>query len=76
MTSSYRHTVNILSALPLTCLDVLLSVRVDQASHKWEGVNMDCAHTLLLFMDRRLNRASVCAEVKTQAFEYLVLSPE
>ncbi|CAK6983943.1 synembryn-A [Scomber scombrus] len=52
------HTVNILSALPLTCLDVLLSVHVDKASHKWEGVNMDCVHTLLLFMDRRLNRAS------------------
>lgn len=59
MTLFHRHTVNILSALPLICLDVLLSVHVDQASHKCEGVNMDCVHTLLLFMDRRLNRASV-----------------
>ncbi|XP_044186019.1 synembryn-A [Thunnus albacares] len=56
------HTVNILSALPLTCLDVLLSVCVDKASHKWEGVNMDCVHTLLLFMDRRLNRAQKLKE--------------
>ncbi|XP_067426860.1 synembryn-A [Thunnus thynnus] len=56
------HTVNILSALPLTCLDVLLSVCVNKASHKWEGVNMDCVHTLLLFMDRRLNRAQKLKE--------------
>ncbi|XP_045898666.1 synembryn-A isoform X2 [Micropterus dolomieu] len=56
------HTVNILSALPLTCLDVLLSVHVDQALHKWEGVNMDCVHTLLLFMDRRLNRGQKLKE--------------
>lgn len=68
MTSLHRHIVNILSALPLTCLDVLLSVHVDQASHKWEGVNMDCVQTLLVFMDRRLNRASMCmcVEVNTQ----------
>lgn len=58
MTSVHRHTVNVLSALPLTCLDVLVSVQVDQASHKCEGVNMDCVHNLLLFMNRRLNRAS------------------
>lgn len=56
--SLHRHTVNILSALPLTCLDVLVSVHVDQASYRCEGVNMDCVHTLLLFLDRRLNRAS------------------
>ncbi len=77
MTSLRRHTINILSALPLTCLDVLLSVHVDQALHKWEGVNMDCVHTLLLFMDRRLNRASVCVLKQYYiCWENLVLSPE
>ena len=55
----HSHTVNILSALPLTCLDVLLSVSVDRANHMCEGVNMDCVHAMLLLMDRRLNRASV-----------------
>lgn len=59
MTSFCRHTVNILSALPLLCLDVLVSIHVDQAYHKWEGVNMDCVHTLLLFMDRRLHKVSL-----------------
>eukprot|EP00064_Thunnus_orientalis_P014686 superscaffoldBa00002586_g14733 len=61
------HTVNILSALPLTCLDVLLSVCVNKASQKWEGVNMDCVHTLLLFMDRRLNRASILPPLRDVA---------
>ncbi|XP_044038697.1 synembryn-A isoform X2 [Siniperca chuatsi] len=68
------HTVNILSALPLTCLDVLLSVRVDQASHKWEGVNMDCVHTLLLFMDRRLNRGQKLKEKLTPVLNLLTES--
>ncbi|XP_027140816.1 synembryn-A [Larimichthys crocea] len=68
------HTVNILSALPLTCLDVLLSVRVDQASHKWEGFNMDCVHTLLLFMDRRLNRGQKLKEKLTPVLNLLTES--
>ncbi|XP_059204422.1 synembryn-A [Centropristis striata] len=68
------HTVNILSALPLTCLDVLLSVRVDEASHKWEGVNMDCVHTLLLFMDRRLNRGQRLKEKLTPVLNLLTES--
>uniref|UniRef100_A0A3B4XAY6 Synembryn n=1 Tax=Seriola lalandi dorsalis TaxID=1841481 RepID=A0A3B4XAY6_SERLL len=69
-----QHTVNILSALPLTCLDVLISVRVDQASHRCEGVNMDCVHTLLLFMDRRLNRASKLKEKLTPVLNLLTES--
>ncbi|XP_076608407.1 chaperone Ric-8A [Chaetodon auriga] len=68
------HTVNILSALPLTCLDVLLSVHVDQASHKWEGVNMDCVHSLLLFMDRRLNRGQKLKEKLTPVLNLLTES--
>ncbi|KAJ8402554.1 hypothetical protein AAFF_G00366370 [Aldrovandia affinis] len=50
------HTVNVLSALPLQCLDVLLSVRLSEGSREWEGVNMDCVHTLLVFMQKRLDR--------------------
>ncbi|XP_070779564.1 chaperone Ric-8A [Enoplosus armatus] len=68
------HTVNVLSALPLTCLDVLLSVPVDQACHKWEGVNMDCVHTLLLFMDRRLNRGQKLKEKLTPVLNLLTES--
>ncbi|KAM6905145.1 chaperone Ric-8A [Xenentodon cancila] len=68
------HTVNILSALPLTCLDVLLAVPVDEASHKCEGVNMDCVHTLLLFMDRRLNRGHKLKEKLTPVLNLLTES--
>ncbi|MED6266840.1 hypothetical protein CHARACLAT_006100 [Characodon lateralis] len=68
------HTVNILSALPLTCLDVLLAVPLDQASHKYEGVNMDCVHALLLFMDRRLNRGQKLKEKLTPVLSLLTES--
>ncbi|XP_043091352.1 synembryn-A [Puntigrus tetrazona] len=50
------HTVNVLSSLPLQCLDVLLSVRLSEGSRESGGVNMDCVHTLLLFMEKRLDR--------------------
>uniref|UniRef100_A0A8C2ABC5 Synembryn n=1 Tax=Cyprinus carpio TaxID=7962 RepID=A0A8C2ABC5_CYPCA len=50
------HTVNVLSALPLQCLDVLLSVRLSEGSKESGGVNMDCVHTLLLFMEKRMDR--------------------
>ncbi|XP_026214545.1 synembryn-A [Anabas testudineus] len=68
------HTVNIMSALPLMCLDVLLPVNVDQASHKWEGVNMDCVHTLLLFMDRRLHKGQRLKEKLTPVLNLLTES--
>eukprot|EP00064_Thunnus_orientalis_P014519 superscaffoldBa00002534_g14565 len=48
------HTVNLLSALPLQCLDVLLMVPLQPNSEQCQGVNMDCVHTLLMFMERRL----------------------
>ncbi|XP_070704640.1 chaperone Ric-8A [Pempheris klunzingeri] len=68
------HTVNLLSALPLTCLDVLVSVRVEQASHKCEGVNMDCVHELLVFMDRRLNKGQKLKEKLTPVLNLLTES--
>uniref|UniRef100_A0A3P9NJ63 Synembryn n=1 Tax=Poecilia reticulata TaxID=8081 RepID=A0A3P9NJ63_POERE len=68
------HTVNILSALPLTCLDVLLAVPVGQASHKYEDVNMDCVHALLLFMNRRLNRGQKLKEKLTPVLSLLTES--
>lgn len=52
--ASSSHTVNLLSALPLQCLDVLLTGRLQPGSQQCQGVNMDCVHVLLLFMERRL----------------------
>ncbi|RVE68962.1 hypothetical protein OJAV_G00073020 [Oryzias javanicus] len=68
------HTVNILSALPLTCLDVMVAVPVEGAAHKCEGVNMDCVHALLLFMDRRLNRSQKLKEKLTPVLNLLTES--
>ncbi|XP_071761311.1 chaperone Ric-8A [Centroberyx gerrardi] len=68
------HTVNVLSSLPLTCLDVLLSVHLDQASQEWEGVNMDCVHTLLLFMVKRLDRGQKLKEKLTPVLNLLTES--
>lgn len=56
------HAVNLLSALPLQCLDVLLTVPVEPGSEQCLGVNMDCVHTLVLFMERRLESVKQRAE--------------
>lgn len=55
---SHSHTVNLLTAIPLQCLDVLLMVPLQPNSEQCQGVNMDCVHTLLMFMERRLDSVS------------------
>ncbi|KAK7174780.1 hypothetical protein R3I93_001855 [Phoxinus phoxinus] len=68
------HTVNVLSALPLQCLDVLLSVRLSEGSKESSGVNMDCVHTLLLFMEKRLDRGHKPKEKLTPVLNLLTES--
>uniref|UniRef100_A0A6Q2X8P5 Synembryn n=1 Tax=Esox lucius TaxID=8010 RepID=A0A6Q2X8P5_ESOLU len=68
------HTVNMLSALPLQCLDVLLSARVTEGSHEWEGVNMETVHTLLTFMEKRLYRGQKLKEKLTPVLNLLTES--
>ena len=46
--------MNLLSALPLQCLDVMLTVPLEPDSMQCQGVNMDCVQTLLMFMEKRL----------------------
>lgn len=50
------HTVNLLSALPLSCLDVLLCVPLQPESEQMDGVNMDCVHSLLVYLEKRLEK--------------------
>ncbi|XP_071763456.1 chaperone Ric-8A isoform X1 [Centroberyx gerrardi] len=68
------HTVNLLSALPLQCLDVLLSVPVEPGSQQSQGVNMDCVNTLLLFMERRLDSGDKMKEKLTPVLNLLTES--
>ncbi|TRY98462.1 hypothetical protein DNTS_030340, partial [Danionella cerebrum] len=50
------HAANTLSALPLSCLDVLVSVTPNPDSHQMNGANMDCVHNLLTYMERKLEQ--------------------
>uniref|UniRef100_A0A668RTR5 Synembryn n=1 Tax=Oreochromis aureus TaxID=47969 RepID=A0A668RTR5_OREAU len=68
------HTVNLLSALPLQCLDVLLTVPLEPDSEQCEGVNMDCVHTLLMFMERRLEAGDKIKEKLTPILNLLTES--
>uniref|UniRef100_A0A3B3ZP52 Synembryn n=1 Tax=Periophthalmus magnuspinnatus TaxID=409849 RepID=A0A3B3ZP52_9GOBI len=68
------HTVNLLSALPLQCLDVLLNVPLMPGSEQFNGVNMDCVHKLLLFMERRLEQGDKFKEKLTPILNLLTES--
>ncbi|KAF7655331.1 hypothetical protein LDENG_00057640 [Lucifuga dentata] len=68
------HTVNLLSALPLQCLDVLLIAPLQPDSHQYQGVNMDCVHTLLLFMEKRLDSGNKIKEKLTPILNLLTES--
>ncbi|RVE59548.1 hypothetical protein OJAV_G00189910 [Oryzias javanicus] len=68
------HTVNLLTALPLQCLDVLLSVPLTPDSEQSLGVNMDCVHMLLLFMERRLESGDKIKEKLTPILNLLTES--
>ncbi|XP_030631198.1 synembryn-A [Chanos chanos] len=65
------HTVNLLSALPVSCLDVLVSVPLTPDSHQYDGVNMDCVHSLLMYMERRLEQGSKVKERLTPILNLL-----
>uniref|UniRef100_A0A3B3CH82 Synembryn n=1 Tax=Oryzias melastigma TaxID=30732 RepID=A0A3B3CH82_ORYME len=70
----HSHTVNLLTALPLQCLDVLLSVPLTPNSQQSLGVNMDCVHMLLLFMERRLESGDKVKEKLTPILNLLTES--
>ncbi|XP_010773419.1 synembryn-A [Notothenia coriiceps] len=65
------HTVNLLSALPLQCLDVMLTVPLEPDSMQCQGVNMDCVQTLLMFMEKRLELGNKLKEKVTPVLNLL-----
>lgn len=68
------HTVNLLSALPLQCLDVLLVPPQQTDSEHSQSFNMDCVHILLLFMERRLESGDKVKEKLTPVLNLLTES--
>ncbi|XP_030053863.1 synembryn-A isoform X2 [Microcaecilia unicolor] len=69
-----RHTVNLLLNLPLMCLDVLLTPKVEQGSVEYMGMNMDTAQVLLHFLDQRLDRGTKLRETLTPVLNLLTES--
>ncbi|XP_029441214.1 synembryn-A-like [Rhinatrema bivittatum] len=70
----HGHTVNLLLNLPLMCLDVLLTPKVEQGSVEYLGMNMDTVEVLLQFLDRRLDRGIKLRETLTPVLNLLTES--
>ncbi|XP_048377348.1 synembryn-A-like isoform X2 [Stegostoma tigrinum] len=70
----HGHTVNVLVNLPLMCLDVLLTPKVEPGSVEYMGMNMDTVEALLDFMNRRLDRGLKLRESLTPVLNLLTES--
>ncbi|XP_042202446.1 synembryn-A isoform X1 [Callorhinchus milii] len=70
----HSHTVNLMGNLPLMCLDVLLTPKVQQGSVEYMGMNMDAVNILLDFMEERLDRGHKLKETLTPALNLLTES--
>ncbi|KFO58193.1 Synembryn-A, partial [Corvus brachyrhynchos] len=70
----HSHTVNLLGNLPLKCLDVLLTPKVQPGSLEYMGVNMDAVSILLDFLERRLDRGHKLKENLTPVLNLLTES--
>ncbi|XP_031760800.1 synembryn-A isoform X8 [Xenopus tropicalis] len=70
----HGHTVNLLVNLPLMCLDVLLTPKVEQGSVEYMGMNMDTVEVLIQFLDRRLDRGHKLRETLTPVLNLLTES--
>ncbi|XP_067875856.1 synembryn-A-like isoform X1 [Heterodontus francisci] len=70
----HGHTVNLLVNLPLICLDVLLTPKVEPGSVEYMGMNMDTVEILLDFMDKRLDRGLKLRETLTPVLNLLTES--
>ncbi|XP_032869036.1 synembryn-A-like [Amblyraja radiata] len=70
----HGHTVNLLVNLPLACLDVLLTPRVEPGSVEYMGLNMDAVAILLDFLDKRLDRGLKLRETLTPVLSLLTES--
>lgn len=55
---AHSHAINLLSNLPVQCLDVLIDVPVQGGLEKYGGKNMDAVQVLLDFMEKRIDKGS------------------
>ncbi|KAK1785112.1 hypothetical protein P4O66_018207, partial [Electrophorus voltai] len=54
----HSHAINLLSNLPMSCLDALIHVPVQGGLEKYGGKNMDAVQVLVDFMEKRIDKGS------------------
>ncbi|XP_076841203.1 chaperone Ric-8B isoform X2 [Brachyhypopomus gauderio] len=54
----HSHAINLLSNLPMSCLDALIHVPVQGGLDKYGGKNMDAVQVLVDFMEKRIDKGS------------------
>ncbi|TRY85195.1 hypothetical protein DNTS_009242 [Danionella cerebrum] len=55
---AHSHAINLLSNLPVQCLDVLIDVPVQGGSEEYGGKNLEIIQILLDFMEKRIDKGS------------------
>uniref|UniRef100_A0A667YU14 Synembryn n=1 Tax=Myripristis murdjan TaxID=586833 RepID=A0A667YU14_9TELE len=68
---AHSHAVNLLSNLPVSCLDVLINVPVQGGLEEYGGKNMDTVQVLLDFMEKRIDKGSNYKEGLTPVLSLL-----
>ncbi|KAM4618946.1 chaperone Ric-8B isoform 2-T2 [Polymixia lowei] len=68
---AHSHAVNLLSNLPVSCLDVLIDVPVQGGVEEYSGKNMEAVQVLLDFMEKRIDKGSNYKEGLTPVLSLL-----
>lgn len=60
---SFSNAINLLSNVPVSCLDVLISPSTQEEARetdvKYNGMNMDAIQVLLKFMEKRIDKVRI-----------------
>uniref|UniRef100_A0A674F239 Synembryn n=1 Tax=Salmo trutta TaxID=8032 RepID=A0A674F239_SALTR len=68
---AHSHTINLLSNLPVSCLDVLIDLPVQGGQEEYSGKNMDAVQVLLDFMEKRIDKGANYKEGLTPVLSLL-----
>ncbi|CAB1313626.1 unnamed protein product [Coregonus sp. 'balchen'] len=68
---AHSHAVNLLSNLPVSCLDVLIDMPVQGGQEEYSGKNMDAVQVLLDFMEKRIDKGANYKEGLTPVLSLL-----
>ncbi|XP_006633132.2 synembryn-B isoform X1 [Lepisosteus oculatus] len=71
---AHSHAINLLSNIPVSCLDVLINVQSQGGLEEYNGKNMDVIQVLLDFMEKRIDKGSNYKEGLTPVLSLLTES--